>query len=208
MRHSGLCVPRQFATLAGTAYGHKVSRFFDRLAKRGYATECGCVHNRAALYHVRHQALYRAIGQPESRYRRPVSARLAIDRLMRLEAVITGGDRHWLGSDDEKVAFFRLVAPSHPCERLPHTVVNVPSSSRVKFFPEGLPIGVASTGRVMFVLVMPMSRALVSTEGSHRQFKHPKKPGRVTVSGSLGDDMPKGTLASVKRQTGFKVEKS
>ena len=45
---------------------------------------------------------------------------------------------------------------------------------------------------------------LVSTEGSHRQFKHPTKPGRVTVSGGLGDDMPKGTLGSVKRQAGLK----
>jgi predicted RNA binding protein YcfA (HicA-like mRNA interferase family) len=45
---------------------------------------------------------------------------------------------------------------------------------------------------------------LVSMEGSHRQFKHPTRPGRVTVSGSLGDDMPKGTLASVKRQAGLK----
>ena len=49
---------------------------------------------------------------------------------------------------------------------------------------------------------------LVITEGSHRQFKHPTKPGRVTVSGSLGDDMPKGTLASVKRQAGLKDVKS
>jgi predicted RNA binding protein YcfA (HicA-like mRNA interferase family) len=49
---------------------------------------------------------------------------------------------------------------------------------------------------------------LVSMEGSHRQFKHATKPGRVTVSGSLGDDMPKGTLASVKRQAGLKVPKS
>ncbi|MGB7951362.1 MAG: type II toxin-antitoxin system HicA family toxin [Candidatus Binatia bacterium] len=45
---------------------------------------------------------------------------------------------------------------------------------------------------------------LVVTEGSHRQFKHPTKPGRVTVSGNLGDDMPKGTLASVRRQAGFR----
>ncbi len=41
-------------------------------------------------------------------------------------------------------------------------------------------------------------------EGSHRQFKHPKKLGRVTVSGHPGDDMPKGTLASVRRQAGLK----
>jgi predicted RNA binding protein YcfA (HicA-like mRNA interferase family) len=45
---------------------------------------------------------------------------------------------------------------------------------------------------------------LINTEGRHRQFKHSTKPGRVTVSGSLGDDMPKGTLASVKRQAGLK----
>ena len=45
---------------------------------------------------------------------------------------------------------------------------------------------------------------LVVTRGSHRQFKHTSKPGRVTVSGNLGDDMPKGTLASVRRQAGLK----
>ena len=45
---------------------------------------------------------------------------------------------------------------------------------------------------------------LINMEGSHRQFKHPAKPGRVTVSGALGDDMPKGTFASVKRQASLK----
>ena len=45
---------------------------------------------------------------------------------------------------------------------------------------------------------------LAVTEGSHRQFKHPSKPGRVTVSGHLSDDMPKGTLASIKRQAGLR----
>ena len=60
----------------------------------------------------------------------------------------------------------------------------------------------------MIRLVQGDGWEVVSTEGSHRQFKHPIKPGRVTVSGSLGDDMPKGTLASVKRQAGLKVAKS
>jgi predicted RNA binding protein YcfA (HicA-like mRNA interferase family) len=45
---------------------------------------------------------------------------------------------------------------------------------------------------------------VVVTAGSHRQFKHPQKSGRVTVSGYPGDDMPKGTLGSVMRQAGFK----
>lgn len=41
---------------------------------------------------------------------------------------------------------------------------------------------------------------LVATKGSHRQFKHPRKPGRVTVPGKKSDELAPGTLASVKRQ--------
>ncbi|MBM3317793.1 MAG: type II toxin-antitoxin system HicA family toxin [Candidatus Eisenbacteria bacterium] len=44
----------------------------------------------------------------------------------------------------------------------------------------------------------------VVSRGSHRQLKHPGRAGRVTVSGHLSDDIPKGTLASVMRQAGLK----
>ena len=49
---------------------------------------------------------------------------------------------------------------------------------------------------------------LVATRGSHRQLKHPAKLGRVTVSGHSGDEMPKGTLASVLRQARISKESS
>jgi predicted RNA binding protein YcfA (HicA-like mRNA interferase family) len=41
---------------------------------------------------------------------------------------------------------------------------------------------------------------LVTTEGSHRQFKHPTKPGRVTVSGHPSDDIHPKTLKSILTQ--------
>ncbi|MBM4461507.1 MAG: type II toxin-antitoxin system HicA family toxin [Chloroflexi bacterium] len=41
---------------------------------------------------------------------------------------------------------------------------------------------------------------LVGTKGSHRQFKHPAKPGRVTIAGHPGDDLAPGTLNSVLKQ--------
>ena len=39
--------------------------------------------------------------------------------------------------------------------------------------------------------------------GSHRQFEHPTKPGKVTVPGSPSDDLPPGTLRSILRQAGL-----
>jgi predicted RNA binding protein YcfA (HicA-like mRNA interferase family) len=45
---------------------------------------------------------------------------------------------------------------------------------------------------------------LVATRGSHRQFKHLAKPGRVTVAGKPGDDLAPGTLNSILKQSGLK----
>lgn len=36
--------------------------------------------------------------------------------------------------------------------------------------------------------------------GSHRQYRHPLKPGRVTIAGKPGDEPPKGTVKSIFRQ--------
>lgn len=47
---------------------------------------------------------------------------------------------------------------------------------------------------------------LAATRGSHRQFKHPAKPGRVTVAGKPGDDLAPGTLQSIMKQAGWKRE--
>ena len=41
------------------------------------------------------------------------------------------------------------------------------------------------------------------TKGSHHQFKHPLKLGLVTIKHPDGD-IPKGTLASIGRQAGWR----
>lgn len=38
---------------------------------------------------------------------------------------------------------------------------------------------------------------MVAQKGSHRQYKHPTKPGRVTVAGHPKDDLAPGTLNSI-----------
>lgn len=39
--------------------------------------------------------------------------------------------------------------------------------------------------------------------GSHKQFKHPTKPGRVTVAGKPNVDVPPGTLKAILKQAGL-----
>ena len=45
---------------------------------------------------------------------------------------------------------------------------------------------------------------LAITRGSHRQYKHRVKAGRVTVPGKLSDDLAPGTLNSILKQSGLK----
>ena len=46
--------------------------------------------------------------------------------------------------------------------------------------------------------------SLSRVRGSHRQYRHPDKPGTVTIAGKLGDDLPPGTWASILKQAGLK----
>lgn len=45
---------------------------------------------------------------------------------------------------------------------------------------------------------------LVATRGSHRQYKHPVKAGRVTLAGKSSDELAPGTLNSILKQAGLK----
>ena len=45
---------------------------------------------------------------------------------------------------------------------------------------------------------------LAATKGSHRQYKHPTKPGRVTIAGHPGDDLRPGSLNSILKQAQLK----
>ena len=110
MRHAGVCVPRQYAQVAGIAQGAKCNAFFDRLVRRGHARAIECIHNRARLYLIHSRLLYHAIGDSSSRYRRAVSPRLALERLMLLDAMLSTPVDRWLATPAEKAAALPLTA--------------------------------------------------------------------------------------------------
>lgn len=129
LRHAGVCVPRQYASFAGTAQGAKCNAFFARLVARGDALPVECLHNRARLYRLHSRALYDAIGEDRSRYRRVVSPGIALERLMRLDAVLAAPNLTWLDSPAEKASALGLPPPST--------------------LPDACPIGLDDDGRIV-----------------------------------------------------------
>jgi hypothetical protein len=154
MRHAGVCVPRQYASFAGVAHGGaKSNRFFAKLIKRGYATVIKCVHNRARVFHLHSKALYHAIGEPNSSYRRAVAPRMAIERLMLLDGVLAGPELNWLTTRREKAQFVLTVggaeapggASAPASETLASTARAVAASSA--------PMGLDPSGRLVLLYV-------------------------------------------------------
>jgi predicted RNA binding protein YcfA (HicA-like mRNA interferase family) len=47
----------------------------------------------------------------------------------------------------------------------------------------------------------------IAQRGSHRQYKHHVKPGKVTIAGAPSDDVHPKTLSSVLKQAGLKSSK-
>jgi len=44
----------------------------------------------------------------------------------------------------------------------------------------------------------------VAQRGSHRQFKHPSKPAKVTIAGKPTDELAKGTQMSIMKLAGLR----
>jgi hypothetical protein len=149
MRHSGVCVQRQYATHAGIVHGQKTRAFFARLVRRGVASAFDCRHNRGRVYHIHHHALYSAIEAPNSRYRRPVSASRTPERLMMLDALLSGGDVVWLATRAELRNHFRSSIASSISE--PPDTVGLRSSPVDGLWADSTRVGVDPSGRTVLL---------------------------------------------------------
>lgn len=152
-RHTGVCVMRQYAAFAGIVFGQKTRLFFAKLERLGWVSTYNCAHNRARIYHLRHRSLYEAIGEPDSRLRRPPAVPRAVERLMVLDAILANPDIIWLATPDEKAAHVSAIGGVAP-ERMPHVRVRQGGADHVRCFPDRLPIGIHPEGRWVFVALV------------------------------------------------------
>lgn len=142
--HAGVCVRRQFSAHDGVGRGRAAHAFLAGLCARGWATTYPA-HPRAHIYHVHGKRLYRAIGEPDSRLRKPATLGRAIERLMLLDAVLAEPQLRWMGSAREKAGYFAALT-GLSADDLPHLRFGTDRKS-ARAFPDRLPIGVAAEGR-------------------------------------------------------------
>jgi hypothetical protein len=153
MLHAGVCVPRQYARFSGIVHGEKTRKFFAKLVRLRYASMYDCRHNRARIYHLNQRALYEAIGEADSRLRRPVTLNHAIQRLMVLDAIVEDPNLVWLATAEEKTAHL-LALTRIEAANLPHVTVGESDARNVRYFPDRLPIGIHPAGRGMVIYVV------------------------------------------------------
>ena len=148
-RHSGVCVMRQYSSFAGIVFGQKTRKFFANLVRLGFVSTYDCAHNRGRVYHVRHRAIYEAIGEPDSRLRRPPGVPRALERLMLLDAILENPESIWMSSSTEKLGY--LASRGISADDAPHLSIRQGDQRRVRYFPDRLPIGVHPSGHVVVV---------------------------------------------------------
>lgn len=83
---------------------------------------------------------------------------------------------------------------------------------RLPIFKKGLAALSCGLGNALLVKVRQVLKLLeqdgwvhVRTRGSHRVFKHPVKPGAVTVAGKPSTQIPVGTLRNILKQAGLEL---
>jgi hypothetical protein len=154
MLHAGVCLSRQYCAYARIVRGQKVHDFFSGLRARRLATAYDAAHRRAHIHHVHGKRLYRAIGEPDNRNRRPATLARAIERLMLLDAVLADRDVQWLGAERDKREHFERITTLRSTE-MPHLAFGGADGRTVRYFPDKLPIGMAVDRRThVFVYLL------------------------------------------------------
>jgi hypothetical protein len=169
--HAGVFLERQYCAYAGVVHGQKSHDFLARLVGRGYATVItpGALH-RGRLFHVQYKPLYEAIGEPNNRHRKAASLRRLVERLMLLDAVLADTRYTWLGTEQDKLAYFTLGLKTRlQKDEYPHLVFGEGDHHTVRYFPDKLPIGVEGDGGWRHVFLYLVTR---DVPADFRMFLH------------------------------------
>jgi hypothetical protein len=146
--HSGVFLERQYCSFARIVHGQKSTDFIKALVERRFATPVatGKLH-RGRMFHVHYKPLWKAIGEPDSRFRKPATHGRLIERVMLLDAVLDDREFTWLGpSMDKRRHFVRYLGTRLENRHYPQLQFGDGPAKAIRYFPDKLPIGVQPFG--------------------------------------------------------------
>ncbi len=95
------------------------------------------------MLHVHYKPLWAAIGEPDSRFRKPNAQGRMIERVMLLDAVLDDREFTWLGpAMDKRRHFMRHLGDKLETRDYPHLLFGDGPDTSVRYFPDKLPIGI------------------------------------------------------------------
>jgi hypothetical protein len=193
MLHAGVCLPRQYTAFAGIVFGQKTRDFFGRLTRERFATAYPCWRGAGHVFHVHHKGLYRGIGEPDNRHRRPATVARAVERLMVLDAVLSDRETAWLATEREKVSHF-----VHRCglddRELPRLVFVRRGTQTVRYFPDKLPIGIVAADQIVLIYIV--------TDATGREFRTFLATHRTPVAAASPLDASTGVAGRIAQRQG------
>jgi hypothetical protein len=136
--HGGYFLRRQFARFLERHDGGLVTAFVHALVERGHARR-HVFRRRVEVLHVRSRHLYRAFGDGDSRFRRPVSLASIVERLMTLDLALAHPGARFLVNEWEK----REYVAGLPESALPSRWVALGRpgvQQHVRYFTDGRPV--------------------------------------------------------------------
>jgi hypothetical protein len=153
--HSGYWLRRQYTHATGTANGKNVQGFLHQIVACGVAVRAQYRADRGHIYHLRDPRVYRAVGIPDDRNRRPVSPARIARKLMLLDVVLSLPTAEWIGTEADKVALCtqRLGVSRADLPRR-SWVLEGASAHTTRYFVDKLPVALLGEPPVLHVVYL------------------------------------------------------
>jgi hypothetical protein len=103
--HSGVFLRRQYLQFAGISSGKHATEFLKKLVENHHA-RIFPLAGRIAVYHLDSKVIYRAIGHPDMRFRRPHGLDYVRAKLLSLDFILQNPANTYLATEQEKVDYF------------------------------------------------------------------------------------------------------
>ena len=153
--HSGVFLRRQYLQFAGISSGKHATRFLSRLIENGHCLTFPLA-GRISVYHLHSKVIYRAIGQPDLRFRRPHGLVYVKTKLLALDFVLQNPQNRYLSTEQEKVDYFTGYCHV-PLSDLPGKVYRSPTGKieTIRYFVDKFPLFLSPDAVVHFAFVSP-----------------------------------------------------